>query len=472
MMATDMRLCSDAIRRVARPIRGRSGDYDALLQAVGDRRFVLLGEASHGTHEFYRERARISRRLIEEKQFDAIAVEADWPDALRVDRYLRATSRDRYAEQALEGFERFPTWMWRNRDVVDFIEWLHRYNGALARDRHRVGFYGLDLYSLFTSIDQVLRFLQRFDPVAAARARQRYSCFDHCDRDSQRYAFETTFGSAGSCEEAVVAQLRELHERVSATRSLSGQEAFYAEQNARVVKNAEAYYRTMYRGDVSSWNLRDGHMADMLDALALHLQRRNAGGLRCSAAADAAQKYCSQSEVDQEGGKPPKIIVWEHNSHIGDARATEMGRRGEWTLGQLARERHGAENVLLVGFSTHSGSVTAASEWGGAHQRKLLNPSLPQSYEAVFHETGLGNFLLPLHDDNPAAQLLREQRLTRAVGVIYRPDSERQSHYFYSTLPQQFDLMLHFDKSRAVEPLDAAEHWAGGEAPETFPVGI
>lgn len=437
----DTRRLAEAIRRSAQPIRGRSGDYDALLDAIGDRRFVLLGEASHGTHEFYHERARITRRLIERKQFDAVAVEADWPDALRVDRYLRATSRDRNARQALEGFERFPAWMWRNLDVVDFIEWLHRYNGILARDRQRVGFYGLDLYSLFASIDQVLLYLQNRDPAMAARARARYACFDHCHRDSQRYAQETAFGSAASCEDAVVSQLRDM----SALQPPAGVDAwsdFQARQNARVVKNAEAYYRTMFRADVSSWNLRDQHMAETLGELADH--------------------------IEQRAGRPAKIVVWEHNSHIGDARATEMGRHGEWTFGQLARQRYG-DDVMLIGFTTYSGTVTAASDWGGPAHRKVVQPALAESYEAVFHDVDLPKFMLPLKDD--IANLLRGERLMRAIGVIYRPDTERYSHYFYSALPDQFDIVLHFDKTRAVEPLEYTQHWSG-EVPETFPEGV
>lgn len=430
-------------------LSGSTDDYDSLLHLIGDARFVLLGEASHGTHEFYQERARITQRLIIEKDFNAVAVEADWPDAYRINRYVRGQSDDVNGKQALTGFKRFPTWMWRNADVVNFIEWLRSYNDSLLSQIPRIGFYGLDLYSLFTSIEEVLGYLDTADPEAARRARDRYACFDHFKKDSQNYGYAAGFGLSASCEDAVVAQLRDLFASAASLLQRDGQNAaddlFYAQQNARLVMNAEEYYRTMFRGRVSSWNLRDQHMAETLDALAKHQSRAT--------------------------GKPAKIVVWEHNSHIGDARATEIGQQGEWNVGQLARELYGKEAVL-IGFTTYQGTVTAASDWDAPAERKRVRPGLAGSYEDALHQAGIARFMLPLRKKNPATQALFDRRLERAIGVIYHPETERQSHYFYANLTQQFDAVLHFDETRAVEPLEPASPLKTGEAPETFPVGV
>jgi erythromycin esterase-like protein len=440
---------SKAIASHAYPLTGATSDYDPLLELIGDARFVLLGEATHGTHEFYEERARITQRLIAEKGFTAIAVEADWPDAYRVNRYVRNKGDDHSAGQALIGFQRFPTWMWRNTDIVRFIDWLRAYNDALSPQDIKTGFYGLDLYSLFTSLHEVLHYLDKVDPEAALHARERYACFDHFDEDSQRYGYAAGFGFSPSCEDQVVAQLHNLHARQKDYLQHDGPEAadafFYAQQNARLVMNAEHYYRTMFRGRISSWNLRDHHMAQTLDALTEHLSNMN--------------------------DRPEKFVVWEHNSHIGDARATEVGRRGEWNVGQLARQRYG-NDAVLIGFTTYHGTVTAASDWGAPAQRKRVRPALHGSYEEVFHQTGIARFMLPLREEDAATHLLEEGRQERAIGVVYLPESERRSHYFYANLPQQFDAILHFDETRAVEPLDKSSYWFTGEAPETFPVGI
>ena len=441
---------SIAISSAAHLLKGTADDYDPLLDLIGDARFVLLGEATHGTHEFYRERARITQRLITEKNFTAVAVEADWPDAYRVNRYVHGQSDDIDSKQALTGFKRFPTWMWRNTDVVDFVEWLRSYNGALLPQAPAAGFYGLDLYSLFTSIEEVLHYLHKVDPEAAQRARARYACFDHFNEDSQHYGYVASFGLSASCENEVVAQLRDLQARAADYLQRDGVDAadafFYAQQNARLVMNAEEYYRTMFRGRISSWNLRDRHMTETLDALAQHLSRTS--------------------------GKPAKIVVWEHNSHIGDARATEIGRQGEWNVGQLARELYGEEETRLIGFTTYQGTVTAASGWDAPAERKRVRPALAGSYEEALHHTGIAHFMLPLREKNPATQALFDARLERAIGVIYAPGTERQSHYFYAHLPQQFDVVLHFDETHAVEPLELTSHWKTGEAPETFPVGV
>jgi erythromycin esterase-like protein len=436
------------IQSHARPLTGVTTDYDPLLELIGDARFVLLGEASHGTHEFYRTRAEITKRLIAEKGFAAVAVEADWPDAYRINRYVRGASDDSEAVEALGDFERFPAWMWRNADVLDFVGWLREYNDDLASGASKAGFYGLDLYSLHGSIEAVLGYLDKVDPEAARRARYRYACFEHFGEDTQAYGYAASIGITESCENEVVTQLIELQRRAAELARRDGRvaadEFFFAEQNARLVKNAEQYYRSMFHARVSSWNLRDRHMAETLDALRAHLDMQRRG---------------------------TKIVVWEHNSHLGDARATEMGERGEWNVGQLVREQVGAQAVL-VGFTTYDGTVTAATDWGGPAERKSVRPALSGSYEALFHEAGSKRFLLNLRDDAEVASMLRTPRLERAIGVIYRPETERISHYFRARLPAQFDAIIHIDRTRAVEPLERNSQWVAGELPETFPTGV
>jgi len=433
------------LRKHLEPLSTGAQQYDGLMALIGRARFALLGEASHGTHEFYRERAEITKRLITEKNFTAIAVEADWPDAWRVNRYVRGLS-DEVAVTALSGFERFPAWMWRNTVVRDFVEWLRIHNATLPPER-QVGFYGLDLYSLFSSIQAVLAYLDKVDPEAARRARSRYACFDHAGEDSQAYGYAASFGLKGSCEDEVVKVLREMRRRDAAAPLPPGQaadEAFYAQQNARLVRNAEEYYRTMFQGRVSSWNLRDSHMVETLFALDRHLAT---------------------------AGSPPKVIVWAHNSHLGDASATEMGDRGEFNVGQLVRERY-ADDAVLVGFSTHHGWVTAASNWDEPPEHKRVRAGLSGSWEDLFHHTGTPRFLLPLRSDAGLRSLVEGSRLQRAIGVIYRPDTERESHYFNTHLAHQFDAVIHIDETSALEPLDTHQSWRTREAPETFPSGV
>jgi erythromycin esterase-like protein len=436
-----------ALARAAHEITGAPHDYDALLDVVGSRRFVLIGEASHGTHEFYRERARITRRLIDEHGFTVVAVEADWPDAYRANRYVMGLSDDTDADRALSDFRRFPAWMWRNRDVVQFVEWMRARNDAHAHQATKVRFYGLDLYSLQASIEAVIRYLDRVDPAEARRARDRYACFDHVGAEGQAYGYALAYENAIPCENEVVAQLVALRSRAEAYLRRDGwiaeDELFFAEQNARVVRDAEEYYQQMYRAEVSSWNLRDRHMAGTLDALVEHLDRRFGH---------------------------TKVVVWEHNSHVGDARATEMGTRGELNVGQLARQRYGSE-CLLVGFSTYQGRVTAASDWGGVAERKHVRPALRGSHEALLHEAATPHFWLDTAD--PAVRdILRVPRLERAIGVIYRPETERRSHYFDARLGDQFDAVIHYDRTRALEPLERTSLWDRGEPPETFPTGV
>ena len=409
-------------------LTGSARDFDGLVGLIGNAHYVLIGEASHGTHEFYRDRAAITRRLIAEKGFNAVAVEADWPDAYRVDRYVRRKSDDAGPVEALSDFKRFPTWMWRNADVVDFVGWLRDFGGD-------VGFYGVDLYSLFTSIEKIIEVLDEVDPEAARRARQRYGCFDHFGEDSQMYGYATTLGVSKSCEDKVVAQLIELRRNAG---ELAPDDAFFVEQNARLIANAERYYRSMFGGRVSSWNLRDTHMADTIDALAEHL-RRTAG--------------------------EANVVVWEHNSHLGDARATEMGESGEINVGQLMRERHGAD-VFNIGFTTYTGTVTAASDWDGPAERKNVRPALPGSWEETFHRTGVPSFWLK------PGRAHAQQRLERAIGVIYAPRTERVSHYFHASLANQFDAVIHHDTTRAVEPLERWPIEHTPEAVETYPSAV
>jgi erythromycin esterase-like protein len=441
-------LVASEVKRALRALSGDARDYDPLLKLIQGARFCLLGEATHGTHEFYRERAEITKRLIKEQGFTAIAVEADWPDAFRVNRYVRGLSDDRNANEALGGFKRFPTWMWRNTVVLDFVEWLRDYNASLPADRSKVGFYGLDLYSLYTSIEAVLGYLNKVDPAAAKRARYRYSCFEHFAEDTQAYGYAASFGLSESCEREVIEQLIELRRQAVDYASRDGRvaqdEFFFAEQNARLVLNAERYYRSMFRGRVESWNLRDRHMAETLGALVTHLNTQ---------------------------GQIAKIAVWEHNSHLGDARATYMADYGELNVGQLVRQQY-RNDARLIGFTTYTGTVTAASEWDGPAERKRVRPALNQSYEALFAECDEPNFLLTIRDDRRLATVLREQRLERAIGVIYLPQTERQSHYFDARLSDQFDAVIHFNETRALEPLERYPQWESGEPPETFPSGV
>ena len=444
-MPQDNPLQIRAIREHAHVVTGARQDYQPLMELIGDSRFVLLGEASHGTHDFYHTRAQITEWLIQEKGFSTVAVEADWPDAHRVNRYVQGRGDDAEAVEALGSFKRFPTWMWRNTDVVEFIDWLREYNDVLPEGNWKAGFYGLDLYSLHASARAVLDFLDKVDPEAARRARYRYACFEHFGEDSQAYGYAASFGLSKSCEDEVVNQLVEIQRRAAELVSRDGHidpDAFFiTEQNARLVKNAERYYRTMFESHVGSWNLRDQHMVETLEALERHL------------------------------GSPAKIVVWAHNSHLGDARATEMSARGELNVGQLVRQRYG-NDAVLVGFTTYTGTVTAASNWDAPAERKQVRPALNESYEALCHQTGTPNFLLTLRGQGWLSGVLKQERLERAIGVIYLPESERISHYFHARLADQFDALIHFDKTRAVEPLERTSQWEAGEFPETYPFAV
>jgi erythromycin esterase-like protein len=452
-----------ALRAQALPLL--PGDnLDAVMEQIGNAKLVLLGEASHGTREFYRLRADISKRLIVDCGFDAIAVEADWPDALQVSRYIGPSGEDSNANQALSGFQRFPQWMWRNTETVAFIEWLRQHNASLPPatlqgGAQRIGFFGIDLYSLHKSIDSVLHYLDLNDAAAAAQARERYGCFDQFGADPQHYGYATSFGMKPGCTQQVIEQLIDLNVAAAAqlSKSVGGasdtlasdilsDELFYAQQNARVVKNAESYYRAMFQSRDISWNMRDLHMAETLDALRQHISLRK--------------------------GSPAKIAVWAHNSHLGDARATQMSERGELNLGQLVRERYPAQESFLLGFTTCSGTVTAASDWGAPAQKKKLVPARADSIEGLFHATGLARFLLPLRAGDSVLAHVGLRYLERAIGVIYRPESERQSHYFHADVAHQFDAVIHVDHSSALQPLERSVHWAPSEEAETYPFGV
>jgi erythromycin esterase-like protein len=435
----------ESVRRQALWFEPTADGLRPLIDAIGGARLVLIGEASHGTHEFYHARAALTKALVEEQGFSIVAVEADWPDAYRVNRWVRGASDESGAQAALDDFTRFPRWMWRNTDVVEFVDWLHDYNAARPAER-RIGFYGLDLYSLHRSMDAVLEYLRKVDPDAAARAQYRYACFEMFGEDPQAYGYASSFGFSRACEDEVTAQLVELRRQALDYASRDGRvaadEYFFAEQNARLVANAESYYRAMFGGRAESWNLRDRHMMETLEALLAH---------------------------GREGGRPERAVVWAHNSHLGDARATEMGSRGELNLGQLVRERFG-EASFLIGFTTHTGTVTAVPDWNDPAERRKVRPSLAGSYERLFHDAAIDQFLLLLREGQSREALL-DSRLERAIGVIYRPESERLSHYFRASLARQFDAVLHIDRTSALEPL---ERWARDEVdlPETYPSGV
>jgi protein-L-isoaspartate(D-aspartate) O-methyltransferase len=413
-----------------------SADLRALLDRIGDARVVLLGEATHGTSEFYRMRERISRDLIEQRGFSFIAIEGDWPDAARIDHYVRHAE---YAPSEWTAFARFPVWMWRNREVLNFVNWLRARNTG-AEPGDRVAFHGLDLYSLYNSIRSILSYLDDVDPHTANVARERYGCLTPWQADPATYGHATLTGGYQTCEREVVAMLTDLMRKRNAYAEHDGERFLDAVQNARLIANAERYYRTMYYGSRSSWNLRDSHMFDTLKALlAFH-------------------------------GPQARAIVWAHNSHVGNAKATEMSLRGEYNIGQLCRQEFG-NAAYSIGFGTNGGTVAAASNWDEPMEIMSVRPAVPDSYERLCHATGRAHFLLPLR--NPLAADITERllapRLERAIGVIYRPETELQSHYFQAVLPRQFDEYIWFDETKAVSPLKTEEIEG---LPDTYPFGL
>ena len=415
-------LVAKLVRECAEPIaRIEDAPLDELVDRIGDARVVLLGEATHGTSEFYRMRARITQELILRHGFGAVAVEADWPDAAAIDRHVRGLPP---RPRTWVPFSRFPTWMWCNREIEALVAWLHAYNAETGK---RVSFAGLDLYSMYTSAYEVVRYLDRVDPVAAQVARERYGRLTPWQADPAAYGKAALVGRIQPYEQDVIAMLRELLARRLEYSAQDGDEFFDAAMNARVVAGAERYYRAMYYGAVESWNLRDSHMFDTLRALAEHR-----GGV--------------------------KLIVWEHNSHIGDAAATEMAARGEHNVGHLCRTAFG-DDAYLVGFGTDHGIVAAAHDWEEPMQLMRVRPARADSYERICHDAGVPAFRLHLRD--PVRRELRDElsepRLERAIGVVYRPESELANHYFQAVLPAQFDEYIWFDETSAVEPIEAAE---------------
>ncbi|WP_338057429.1 protein-L-isoaspartate(D-aspartate) O-methyltransferase [Sphingomonas corticis] len=410
--------------------------FGRLFERFADRRIVLLGESSHGTSEFYRARAAITRQLVAHHGFTIVAVEADWPDAAAVDRFVRHRAARNVAE---EPFRRFPTWMWRNTDVQTLIGWLHEHNACLA-DERRAGFYGLDIYNMSASIGAVLDYLDEVDPEAAASARERYGCLTPWQSDPATYGRAALTKGHAECERAVVEQCHELLRKQLDYAAQDGDAFMDAAQNARLIASAERYYRVMYHGGAESWNLRDTHMFETLSHL-----------------------------LDAKGNDA-KAVVWAHNSHIGDARATDMGAaRDELNIGQLCRQRWG-EQAALIGFGTHTGTVAAATNWDGDMEVKRVLPSRRDSYERLCHDSGVPRFLLDLAPGRHEAlrRGLSEARLERFIGVIYRPETELRSHYSQAVLPEQFDAYVWFDQTEAVTPL-GREHHRG--MPETYPFG-
>jgi erythromycin esterase-like protein len=429
---------AEALRAHSEPIPApeRVDDFGPYFDRFGDAHLVLLGEATHGTAEFYRARAAISRHLIRTHGFAFVAVEADWPDAAHIDRYVR---HDAPAAAGAEPFARFPTWMWRNNEVMGFVDWLRAYNEPLAPER-RVSFHGLDIYSMGVSVEAVLNYLERVDPDGARAARARYGCLTPWLDEPSGYGLATYYGKHDPCEDAVVTQLRDMLARRLDYMRTDGQAYFDALQNARIVRAAEQYYRIMYRGSRESWNVRDRHMFDTLQAI---FARRGDGA---------------------------KGIVWAHNSHIGNAAATAMGWQGEFNIGELCRTAYG-DGVVLIGFGTDRGTVAAASEWDGEMEIKTVRPARPDSYEHAFRKMGHNRALTAWRDEphGPLAEALREPLLERAIGVVYRPESELTSHYFEAVLADQFDAYVWFEQTRAVTPLPIGRPHG---APETYPFGL
>lgn len=442
-----MNKSQDKFYQYVHPINNVAQDYDALLNHIADASVVLLGEATHGTHEFYETRATITKRLIQEKGFNVIAIEGDWPDTYRINRYINNEGDDNSSIEALSDFKRFPSWMWRNHEIVSLIDWLKKYN---TQSNENISFYGLDVYSLHQSIEIIINQLEKINPESAKIARARYSCFDSY-ANPQEYGHAASLFPDASCQKEAIEQLIELRKKKSdffkdhALNSLD--EKFYLEQNALVIKNAEEYYRSLFDSTpASSWNIRDKHMMSTLNAIIQHKRKIN-------------NNEC-------------KTIIWAHNSHIGNAQATQMSSYGEINLGQLVKEAYGPE-AISIGFTTYSGTVSAASAWGGAVERKFVRPAQQESIEFFFHECPVKNFVLIPNEYPEIYDFFSKDYLERAIGVIYQPATERQSHYFYAQLNQQFDAIIHFDYTHALEPLDKTTEWEQGEdVPETFPFGV
>ncbi|CAF1052914.1 unnamed protein product [Adineta steineri] len=457
------------IQQCAQRLRSNTPtDYDQIIAAVGDARVVMIGEASHGSHEFYSHRAEITKRLIKEKGFTIIACEADWPPAYRVNRWVKgfsSASNIKDADDALKEFTRFPAWMWRNTVVVDFITWLRKHNENINESKKKTGFFGIDLYSLQSSREEVLKYLDKNAPDLAVEARKCYGCFERYS-DEQEYGYCAATKLRPGCEKEaieVLKQMLDLHAKTMSehkTHDAESEASFYAMENAKIVREAEKYYRHMFEGGEITWNIRDTHMCDCLQDLL---------------------KY---------NGPETKAVIWAHNSHVGDARETDSRRAREVNIGQLVRERFGIKNTFNIGFTTYTGTVTAADSWDMDPEFKRIRPSLNESVEFLLHEAltqdstmqNDGQYYLLFRSNNSSIQLsnelhteLHKKRLERAIGVIYRPRTERQSHYFDASLSTQFDCVIHVENTRALRPLEIHPAWAQAEkdhVPDTFPMNV
>jgi len=440
---------AETVRQTAREITGPS-DLDPLLEEIGDAKCVLIGEASHGTAEFYRWRSQLTARLLREHDFSFVGVEGDWTDCYDVTEFVKGKTDHESAETVLREFDRWPTWMWANWEVAEFVDWLAQHNADRREttdpldDRQQVGFYGLDVYSLYESMAAVINYLEEIDPEAAEQARDAYRCFEPYGEDPQEYAWSTRI-SPENCEAEVIEALEALQRREPGAEPESPDEYFNAEQNALVARNAESYYRAMVQGDTNSWNIRDKHMRDTLDRLlAYH-------------------------------GDDAKAVVWAHNTHVGDARATDMVHRGVVNLGQLARERYGDDEVALIGFGSHRGSVIAADGWGESMERKPVPEGIAGSYEDVFHRavdtpsSGPDSDALLIGDEIKEVDPLAEPRGHRAIGVVYHPERER-GNYVPTRLTERYDAFIHVDETEALHPLHIEP--GGAEMPETYPWGV
>ena len=418
-----------SLQNIVYPFDKISSGVENFLELIQDERFIFIGEATHGTYEFYKFRSELTQRLIKKKGFRVVLIEWDWPDVYEVNRHVLGEDDGENLLKVMGHFQRFPSWMWRNSVVFEFLSWLSSYNKETPLQR-KIRFYGMDLYSLYTSFKIILKTLELIDPKSAEKSRECYHCFEPMLLDPQEYGYAVNVGLKKSCESFVISQFLEFHEKLchalQSTDPETQEEFFSLFQNALLIKNAEAYYRALYSREISSWNMRDAHMFHTLCNLDAYL-----------------------SHKDHE---KPKIVVWAHNSHLGDARATDCSRRGEINIGQLATEAYGTE-VFKIGFSTYTGDVAAASQWGGPLEVKEVIPALEESYEFLFHEVKYPNFLINLKEAKNSLRFLEPPRLQRAIGVIYRPETERQSHYFQASLLNQFEALVHLNVTHAVTPL-------------------
>eukprot|EP01114_Cavostelium_apophysatum_P023834 TRINITY_DN9107_c0_g1_i1.p1 TRINITY_DN9107_c0_g1~~TRINITY_DN9107_c0_g1_i1.p1 ORF type:complete len:557 (+),score=111.04 TRINITY_DN9107_c0_g1_i1:97-1767(+) len=430
--------------------------YDKLIESVGDAKVVMIGEASHGTYDFYRERAEITKRLILEKGFRAVTIEGDWPDAYKINRYISGEDGND-VKSALSEFKRFPRWMWRNEVMLEFVEWLRVHNASIAEDSQKVCFYGLDLYSMFESAHEVVQHLKEVDPSLAKEAKERYNCFER-HGTTQRYGYATAFNMSKSCEQSVSKVLMEMVKRYDTVinKRKDGKkdihEEFYAKMNAQVVKDAEEYYRKMFADD--TWNMRDSHMVNTLKEVMKHIE-----------------------ETDPKRGVA-RAVVWAHNSHLGDAGATDASIRGETNIGELARKYWQLPNTFNIGFTTYDGTVTAAHEWDAPGETMKVKTSLKGSNEELLHDTGLENFYLIFRSNSasvkPDSEVVKEfqkKRPERFIGVIYRPATEKQSHYYDCKLSSQYDAVIHLDRTRALRAMDKESELFADEE-DTYPSGL